>query len=499
MKGIAAALAVVAVAGMQSTPARLARVQLVIVVDGLRPDVVTADSMPRLSRLAQRGIVFTAHHSVFPTVTRVNGASLVTGAYPETHGLLGNTVYAPNVEPLRGLDTGQRENLERIAAADATLLTAPTLSEMLKAVGKSLVALGSGTTGAVFVLNDRVASGAVIHPQYARPQDLESRILQRFGPPPPAATPNAARHQRIVDIYLQMVLAEMHPDVAVLWLNDPDETGHAKGMGAATHEAIGVVDREIGRIEDTLRERGLLERTNIIVTSDHGFSTYTNTLRLAEIVRPLAQPMPDGSPDIVVTEGAVNLRGSRDIERQRAIVRVLQQHPEVGAIFTRPLQDSDVHGFADGTLSLSVARWRHPRSADILVSPNWSDEANDVGIKGKSTQTGTAGHGSSSPYDIHNTLIAAGPDLKERATSAVPTSNVDIAPTLLQLLGIPVGPRMTGRVIAEALKDGPPPTSVAVTHETLTAKTNDGSYQVSAHVSIAAGKRYLDYTEVVRR
>src|SRR5262245_62376424 len=61
---------------------------LLIVVDGLRPDYVTAELMPRLARIGERGTVFSAHHSVFPTVTRVNGSSLVTGAYPETHGLL---------------------------------------------------------------------------------------------------------------------------------------------------------------------------------------------------------------------------------------------------------------------------------------------------------------------------------------------------------------------------------------------------------------------------
>src|SRR3954468_1938481 len=78
--------------------------QIVIVVDGLRPDNVTRDVMPRLFRLGQRGIVFTAHHSVFPTVTRVNASSFVTGAYPETHGLLGNTIYVPSADANRGLD-----------------------------------------------------------------------------------------------------------------------------------------------------------------------------------------------------------------------------------------------------------------------------------------------------------------------------------------------------------------------------------------------------------
>ena len=70
------------------------RSQLLLIIDGLRPDYVTAQVMPRLHALGQRGVFFEAHHSVFPTVTRVNASSISTGAYPETHGLMGNTVYS---------------------------------------------------------------------------------------------------------------------------------------------------------------------------------------------------------------------------------------------------------------------------------------------------------------------------------------------------------------------------------------------------------------------
>ena len=77
MRFLAAILAAVAVvlttrATAQSDPS--ARTHLVIVVDGLRPDYVTPVLMPRLVRLGQRGIVFNAHHSAFPTVTRVNAS-----------------------------------------------------------------------------------------------------------------------------------------------------------------------------------------------------------------------------------------------------------------------------------------------------------------------------------------------------------------------------------------------------------------------------------------
>ena len=68
---------------------------MILVVDGLRPDYVTDELMPRLDRLAASGVRGLAHHAVFPTVTRVNGPSIVTGRYPSGHGLMGNTVYVP--------------------------------------------------------------------------------------------------------------------------------------------------------------------------------------------------------------------------------------------------------------------------------------------------------------------------------------------------------------------------------------------------------------------
>jgi hypothetical protein len=79
---VAAAIAAGVAALRAQPPAR--RTHLVIVVDGLRPDYVTPDAMPRLVQLGRRGAVFNAHHSVVPTVTRVNAASIATGVYPET-------------------------------------------------------------------------------------------------------------------------------------------------------------------------------------------------------------------------------------------------------------------------------------------------------------------------------------------------------------------------------------------------------------------------------
>ena len=307
------------------------------------------------------------------------------------------------------------------------------------------------------------------------------------------------RNKWAIDTYLSFGLGELKSEVTAIWFGDPDGTAHAKGIGAPeTRQALAYVDAEIGRIEDTLRERGLLDRTNIIVASDHGFSTHTGELKLAALVAPFAKPRPDGAPDVVVTEGAINVRGTKDPARVAAIVADLQKRSEVGAIFTRPAAQGSMKGVVPGTLSFNAAHWNHARSGEILVSANWNAERNAAGFAGKTTQGGVAGHGTSSPYDIHNTLIAAGPDFREHATNPTPTSNVDLAPTLLTLLGLPVPSSMTGRVTDEALRTGPAPTSVPVERTVETARTADGTYQVDAHLSTVAGHRYLDYTEVHR-
>src|SRR5262245_11365494 len=60
--------------------------------DGLRPDSISAEVTPTLARLRGEGVSYTASHSAFPTVTRVNAPTLSTGAWPERHGMVSNTM-----------------------------------------------------------------------------------------------------------------------------------------------------------------------------------------------------------------------------------------------------------------------------------------------------------------------------------------------------------------------------------------------------------------------
>ena len=158
--------------------------QLLLVIDGLRPDYVTPDVMPRLYALGQRGVVFENHHSVFPTVTRVNSSSISTGAYPETHGLMGNTIYSEKTFPTKGIDTSVQEQLAAMETAEGRLLTAPTLGESLDRAGKKLLVISAGSTGSAFLLNHPLYKGAVINPEFFEPASLKARITAALGPGP---------------------------------------------------------------------------------------------------------------------------------------------------------------------------------------------------------------------------------------------------------------------------------------------------------------------------
>ena len=142
--------------------------------------------------------------------------------------------------------------------AEGALLTAPTLGEILQPAGRKLLAVSSGSSGSAFLLNhtsdQRDDDPLRVHAARRRSPRSAGAVL---GPVPAHATPNDAQNQCAIDAYLKLGLDEIRPDVTFMWLNDPDETAHANGIGAPlTRKSLSLVDAGIGRIEDALRARG---------------------------------------------------------------------------------------------------------------------------------------------------------------------------------------------------------------------------------------------------
>ncbi|MBI2433417.1 MAG: alkaline phosphatase family protein [Candidatus Hydrogenedentes bacterium] len=474
---------------------------LLVVLDGLRPDYVTVERMPNLHALGERGVFFEEHHSTFPTVTRVNATSIVTGAYPERHGIMDNTVYFPEVDPDRGLSTGDHANLERImAATGGKLLTAPDLGEVLSKAARALFVGSSGSSGSAFLLNHHVYNGVIVHNDYVLPEEAEAKVLELIGKAPEEGLPNAGQNHRAVDAYLKVGLDHVSAPVSILWISDPDHTAHDKGIGdPVTEEALRAVDGEVGRIVEGLKQRGLDVTTNILVTSDHGFATYGGKANASAVVKEFMEKSGHQAKDAVIAGAGIYLKKDQETLLP-ALVQRLQAEPWVGAIFTAGEAGSD-QGGVPGTLSMELAREAHARAPHILVSPMWSDEKNAHGWPGTTDLPGVAGHGSAGRWEVHNTLIAAGPAFKQGIRSSVPSHNVDLAPTILNLQGLIAPDSMQGRVLEEALAGGPTPESVAVekrTHQASTTLADGTKYEAELAESVVQGKTYLDFARAVR-
>src|SRR5881398_2497663 len=78
---------------------------VVVVWDGMRPDFISEQNTPTLWKLAQSGVTFRNHHSVYPSATIVNGTAIATGVHPNHSGLLANHDYRPEIDDRKSIDT----------------------------------------------------------------------------------------------------------------------------------------------------------------------------------------------------------------------------------------------------------------------------------------------------------------------------------------------------------------------------------------------------------
>lgn len=476
---------------------------LIVFFDGLRPDYITPEAMPNLYAFSQRGCYGRSHHSVFPTVTRVNSSSYSTGCYPAKSGLMGNTVYFPQVDKTKGLNTGDAADLNKVTeATQGKLLTAVTLGELLQAAGQKMMVFSSGSTGQALLQNHTVSGGAIVNPDMILPASFKETVISDIGAIPPAGKPNGARHAWVTDALMKYGLRADGPTVSAIWFSDPDGAAHSDGIGSPkAMESIRVVDREFGRIIDSLQQRQLSQYFNILVSTDHGFVTHTGKQGVTEFL--IAQGLKESreSVDVVVAEGAIYVKDHDAVKIQK-IVTALQSQEWIGAVFTKGAKPGDMKGMVPGTLSFESIHWNNPeRAGDILVDMNWDNRKNDKGYEGSSFARGVAGHGGMSPYEVHIALLAGGPGFKKAYSDTLPSSNVDIAPTVLRLhhLAIPAG--MDGRPLDELLAGQTGTVPAAVKKETIhtEVKYPGGIYRLSLQRTVMGNHQYVDYSTVTRK
>ncbi|MCF0052458.1 alkaline phosphatase family protein [Dyadobacter sp. LJ53] len=473
---------------------------LIVFFDGLRPDYITAEQMPNLFVFSQKASHGKQHHSVFPTVTRVNSSSYATGSYPGTHGLLGNSIYFPKVSPNKAIGTTYEDLIKVQESESGKLLTGISLGEALENAGEKMMVFSSGTTGQAFLQNHKIGKGAIINHELILPESFKEQVFSEIGPMPKGTGDVFIKHKWVTDALLHYGLKNDGPLVSAIWMSDPDGAAHRYGIGSdQAVAAIKYVDAQFGRILDSLASRGLREKYNILISTDHGFVTHTGKQNLSDLLISEGLKKDKESDDVVIAEGAIYVK-NHDQTVIRKIVETLHKTDWIGAVFTKPKKKGNMTGSVKGTLSFDAIHYNHPtRTGDILVAPNWNDDKNDKGYAGTDLSGGVAGHGGSSPYEINIALFTDGPDFRDAVKSELPTSNVDIAPTILALYSLQIPPQMDGRALSEFIDDQKSPSekSGKVTIETK-ASYPWGTYNLSLELSVLGKYKYINFTKTDR-
>jgi arylsulfatase A-like enzyme len=300
---------------------------IIFVWDGLRADDLTPEIAPNYFALARSGVVFADHHAVYPTFTMMNSASIATGAYPGVHGFYGNVVYAPSAKGRNAkgadIDFSAPAFIEDFGVVEAVrdsyqgrLTLVSTMLQAAQAKGLTTVAIGK--FGAAFI-QDYKRGGIILDEDAAMPIGF-AKELQRAGYPLPRNSVNAYERgaltlandngdptaaipiQRLkdgqtgnpldcsgalsrrgfaylTDVFVNYILSNKKPDLAIFWSKEPDATNHAYGPGTCNSiDATRMNDEILGRVVEKLRQLGWEKSTDIIITQDHNHSTVSGDI-----------------------------------------------------------------------------------------------------------------------------------------------------------------------------------------------------------------------------
>ena len=493
-------LLIVCASALAIVPAKPQRHVVVVVWDGMRPDFVSERNTPTLWKLAREGTTFRNHHPVYPSATMVNGTAMVTGVYPGRSGIIANHVYRPDIEPRYAVDV---ELLSTVKKGDelsnGKYITVPTIAELLQGAGARTAIAAAKTVG---LLLDRhpnepgANNNVTLFAGKALPNSALALITEKLGSFPSAHLQKDSWTTRAL---IDFLWKDGVPAFSVLWLGEPDLTEHETAPGSpAALAAIKSADANLAAVLVALNQRKVRGTTDVLVVSDHGFSTIKRSIELPKILKEAGLPATTEF-NAEAKAGDIMLAGNggsvffyvagHEATATRRLVEFLQQSDFAGVIFTKQPME--------GTFSLEQANIQNDRAPDVVMAFRWEPLKNQFGCPGMieadwQRAAGKGTHVTLSRFDMHNMLIAAGPDFKRGATSDLPSGNIDLAPTVLQILGIKPEQKMDGRVLSEAMTAG----TTSQEHETKTIEATkhfpSGTWRQSLQVSRVGSTIYFD-------
>jgi predicted AlkP superfamily pyrophosphatase or phosphodiesterase len=419
--------------GGTAQDARPTPLLVMISIDGLRPDYVTAADghgakVPNLRRLLKEGSYAEGVEGVVPTVTYPSHTTLVTGVWPAKHGIPANSVF----DPLQKNYQGWYWYAEDIRV--------PTLWDAAASAGR--------TTASV---QWPVTVGAHINwniPEFWRANtEDDAKLLRAVSTPGLLAeaereigafrggTDNSVEADENRGRYAQWILEKKRPGLLTLHLIALDHTEHETGPFSA--EAVAVLERLdtiVANVRETA-ERLASGRTYIAIVSDHGFARTDAQLNLFPAFREAKLFSVDEKGKVAdwqampwVTGGsaAIMLKDPHDVATLRQVKDLLTR------LAGDPANGVDRVLDADG---LHKRGGYPPASFLVSLKPGWrTGSALEGPILSKTKPGGTHGELPDLP-DLRAAFFLVGPGIPAGRSLGVIDMR-DVAPTLAHAAGL---------------------------------------------------------------
>ncbi len=554
---VSAAIATTAtIARAEGTEAPAQHNVILFVADGLRPTSVTPKLAPTMMALMQDGVRFNNTHSIFPTFTTANASALATGHLLGDTGDFSNTIFSGfRVPASNGSVTPFLENDAVLGQMNqqfgGNYLNEETILAAARAKGYSTAAIGkvgpvhifdvTEATGQLTINIDDAtgtATGIPLSPEVQTALTIAGLPLATpsrgaNGVSGNSTTPgtkvaNLVQQQYFAlaatKVVLPLFAERSKPFAMVFWSRDPDGTQHNQGdsllslspgiNGPTSRAAVRNADNDLKQLLNTLRRLGLDQTTDVILTSDHGFSTISKQSSSSYTVQYSYTGVPAGllprgfvgmdlaiglsqslyDPDtnyalvdpttaftangnaaigndpndplvVVAANGGSDLIYVRqgDTDTLAKVVAILGKQDYTSGLFV-----DDAFGVMPGTLPMSAVGLKGSAvtpQPSIAISFATSDTgcetptACGIEVADSGLQQGQGMHGTFGRADTRNTMGAIGPDFQSGLTDPAPASNADFGMTIAHLLhlDIPAKGKLVGRVLSEALTGGSVP------------------------------------------
>ena len=403
---------------------------------------------PTLRRLASEGATASHMTSVNPTVTWPDHAALVTGVRPEKSGVLYNGIV------VRG-----RPNtpVQTRPCSRAEILQAPTFYDLAHQAGLTTAQVGwppcdTGPTITWGIGEMANAKGAIEGEMMQKGLLSESDLAEL----PRTSSP---RRDAIWFRAVTNIITQHHPQVLLLRLTDFDAITHKFGPESEqSRAAVSAADTRVNQILTVLKENGLLDRATVFIVSDQGFKPIHRDIRpnaallkagLLTTAGPKVMPIVVSADAFALTGGGIaQLFVTSPDHRDEIRARVKQIFSGMEGV-DQVLEPSGyaAAGFPNFTENGQMG------DLVLLAKPGYGFIATPGGEVVSDVVKGTtvAFHGYlASDPDMDAIFIAWGRHIRP-GVHLDRVSNVDVAPTIAQVLGLKME-NVDGKVLREILQ-----------------------------------------------